>query len=303
MGVYLLLRKYARSVWGFLYHFTNNSDIARKLNKTGRFQKHAARKLFAHLEEVSPDIIVCTYFGIAQIISSYLRKHKIPTYTVLTDYHAHALSYIDHVSGYFVATQQMKHDLISYGAQADRIHVTGIPIDTEFQKQYKIDELKILHGLPKKKKVVLFIANMFTKKQIVTILAALSRVDDLSVFVAGTKQNFSIENLRIDVQTVGWTNNIHEYIALADIVITKSGGLTVTECIAQQKPIIIPLPFPGQEYENALYVQNQGFGAICTDIKKIDTLVQTYLSSQQVFPERNIFGSDASARIYNILLQ
>ena len=52
-----------------------------------------------------------------------------------------------------------------------------------------------------------------------------------------------------------FVNNIHEYMYISDLIITKPGGLTVSEAIASTLPMAIFSAFPGQEEDNAEYLQ------------------------------------------------
>jgi len=302
MGMYLFLRKHARALWGFLYYVSNNKKIANRLNRTHTLQKHSARDLIAYIKKQNPDIIICTYFGIGQMISSYVQSHNIPMYIVLTDYHTHALSCMQQVSGYFVATEEMKHELMQYGAQEKHVHVTGIPVHPAFQNQDIETGRSADFEIPTENKIILLIANMYTDREIRIILKSLSRIKNVTVFLAGTEKNYQTPDVVFHLIPLGWSNDIHRYIKLSDLVITKSGGLIVSECIALKTPMIIPLPFPGQEYENAKYIEAHDLGSICRDIKKIDTMAMPYLFSNYKFPSFNPQTSDPNAKIFDVLL-
>ena len=60
------------------------------------------------------------------------------------------------------------------------------------------------------------------------------------------------------IKILEYTNQVPELMSISDLVITKPGGLTITESLASKLPIIIINPLPGQEEENAEFLENAG---------------------------------------------
>lgn len=52
-----------------------------------------------------------------------------------------------------------------------------------------------------------------------------------------------------------FVDNINEYMYVADLIVTKPGGLTVSEAIASTLPMAIFKAYPGQEEDNAVYLE------------------------------------------------
>ena len=67
-------------------------------------------------------------------------------------------------------------------------------------------------------------------------------------------------NSKDAVKILSYTNQVPELMSVSDLVITKPGGLTTTESLASGLPLIIINPLPGQEEENAMYVEKSGAG-------------------------------------------
>lgn len=61
-----------------------------------------------------------------------------------------------------------------------------------------------------------------------------------------------------NVQVYGFSNEIPELMSISDLVVTKPGGLTTTESIVSGLPIVAINPIPGQEVENAEFLEKQG---------------------------------------------
>ena len=60
------------------------------------------------------------------------------------------------------------------------------------------------------------------------------------------------------VQVFGYTNEVPELMSISSLVVTKPGGLTTTESLASGLPMLIINPIPGQEVQNALFLEEQG---------------------------------------------
>ncbi len=283
--IYGFLSEYLPKVWGFLYKITNrpSSSNATKINIT--LQRGLAKKLHEKILSFKPDAIICTYFGSAQLVEPLSTKYKIPVHLVLTDYEAHAMFVMDHVNKYFVPTDEVKQQLQKYGAAKNNIYTSGIPIDHTFYLKKNPDELKAKHGISQTEKVLLIIAKTYRGSTVKKILRQIESVPGLSVLIIGKHLDIPASKR---VKNIGWTGDIEEYMRMADVVITKSGGLTSSECMTLGKYMIILGPIPGQEEANANYVVESGRGAWCKDIKIIYTLVKACISMPRaVIEEKN----------------
>lgn len=272
--IYGFLSRHASWLWGWLYRKTNNKKIARLIQQRNPLQQFLAKNLHQTILSYEPDVIVCTYFGSAQLIEPLATQHRIPMYLVGTDYEAHALYVMKHISAYFVPTAKVKHELIHFGVAEAAIHVTGIPIDADFFILKNNEALRNRYHVVPHTKVILIIANAYRERLVKKILKRLESLQNISIFIIG-KGFQNIHDKR--VKNIGWAKDIEDYMRIADVVITKSGGLTSTECMALNKNVIILRPIAGQEEANAAYLEKHGHAVICKDTKKINTLVRAYL--------------------------
>ena len=74
------------------------------------------------------------------------------------------------------------------------------------------------------------------------------------------------------VEILGYTDKVNELMAISDVIVTKPGGLTVTESLTMRLPMIIPYYIPGQEEENTEVMSAEGV-AMETDIAKLDETI------------------------------
>lgn len=296
--IYAFLSEYIPKCWGFLYRITNHKTSPRIIKINNALQNRLAKKLHKKILDYKPDVIICTYFGSAQLMEPLATKNQIPTYLVLTDYEAHALFVMDHVSGYFVPTEEVRQELLQYGVAKNKIHVSGIPIDTVFYEQKNQAQLRTAHNIAPTDTVLLIIAKTYRTKMIKKILNQVKNIPNLSVLIIGKQLDIKTST---QVKNVGWTKNIEEYMRVADLVITKSGGLISTECMILGKYMIIFGPIPGQESANADYIEKNGCGLLCKDIKIIYTLVKACISMPRVVAEKKNLDQHPCKKIFEII--
>ena len=67
-------------------------------------------------------------------------------------------------------------------------------------------------------------------------------------------------NVENRVRVLPFTDKVPELMSISSVVITKPGGLTTTESLVSNLPIIVINPLPGQEEENALFLEKNNVG-------------------------------------------
>lgn len=260
--------------WGRMYSDSQKGPLA---HISSRSNKILAIKLLKLLREEQPDLIISTHpFG-SQMCSYLKRKGKISAKiaTILTDFSPHEQWLIGHdfTDYFFVANVKMKHYLLSQNIPISKIFVTGIPISPRFLKQYdKTAIIKNLHFDDTKKIVLFFAGGEFGlgKNKTLEVFENLIQFTDIIQIIAISGKNEKIrgqfieivnnKNCENNVKILKYTTKIPELMAISDLVISKPGGLTTSESLASNLPLIIIDPIPGQEEENAKFLENQGVG-------------------------------------------
>jgi len=268
------IAKNAKWAWGKIYYSAGKKPL---LLVSTNAQKLLAIKLNKLLQEFKPDIIISTHPFSSQMCAYLKNKYKISSKiaSVLTDYAPHPqwLMYPDQVDYFFVAHDEMRKQLIETGIPEDKVFATGIPLSNRFLAHY--DKTKILseYNLSTNKKTILFFAGGefgFGKDKTLKILKTLikSFPEFQIIAIAGKnekmKNNFEElvkESHSSDtVKILPFTNKVPELMSASDLVITKPGGLTTTESLASGLPIIVINPIPGQETENAEFLEKNHVG-------------------------------------------
>ena len=318
---YVDFSKNARWIWKQLYYGSESGGLARISNSINRIM---AIKLDKLIQEFCPTLIISTHPFSSQMCAILKQKGKLSCTlaTVMTDYAPHNQWLVAHefVDYYFVAHEGMKEQLIERGVEPNKIYATGIPLSNRFLLNY--DKPKILqeYNLSPDKKTILFFCGGeygFGKdKTFNRLKAIIDTFPNLQVIaIAGRnekmKERFDAlveeTNSQNTVKILSYTNQVPELMSVSDLVITKPGGLTTTESLASGLPLIIIDPLPGQEEENADFIEKSGAGIWIKendDIQNIlfDVLGNTYKLQDMKIRARLIAKKNSTKDICEKLL-
>jgi len=275
---YVKLVEHAPEIWGMVFGKTDNPKVARRLNELKRVFPSKSRVRFASfIREFVPDAVVCTHYAALDTLgemrsaaSSRSNKPPVPqpfVASVITDFEAHALWMDPCVHLYCVASEDTKARIVARGAKAlDVIH-TGIPIASKFLTKPIPREVRKAMGLRDDQPVILVLGGGFGMGPVAEILVELDkfRMPFQTVVVAGRNQELRRALATCDrkhpTHVLGFSSNMHELMAVADLIITKPGGLTTSEALAMGRPLLIVNPIPGQEAANSDFLLERGAAA------------------------------------------
>lgn len=244
------------------------------------------------LKKEKPDLAICTHFLPSEIISWLKAKGKanFPQAIVVTDFDAHAMWLCHNYEKYFVALDETKIHLSKIGIPADKITVTGIPIDSVFAEMKNKTAMREKLGLEKDKLTILVSAGGFGVGNIEHLLQALSDLQTPSQIVAVCGRNEELKtkleklakqklnNERVTFKPIGFTREMDEYMSASDLIVGKPGGLTTSEALAKGLIFCIVNPIPGQEERNSDHLLEKGCAIRCNNLPvlayKIDELVK-----------------------------
>lgn len=259
-------------VWGDLYAHTQKGPLARISSTSNNLM---AKKLLKLLKEYQPDVVISTHpFG-SQMVSYLKRKALIECKlaTILTDFSPHEQWLVgsDYVDYFFVSHEKLRLELINNGLDSNKIFATGIPLSNRFLMHYNKEEIKHSFGLDLNKKVILFFGGgEFGLGREVTIKILSAFIHNLKdhqiVAIAGKNEKMreefnslvEQEHAEDSVTVLSYTNQVPELMSISDLVVTKPGGLTSTESLSSGLPMVLINPIPGQEEENAEFLEDSG---------------------------------------------
>ena len=314
--------KKAPWVWGRIYNDSQRGPLAHISTRTNMIM---AIKLLKLLREKKPDLIISTHpFG-SQMCSYLKRKRKISAKiaTIMTDFAPHDQWLVgkDFTDFYFVSNDQMKQYLVEKNIDSNKVFVTGIPLSSRFLLKYNREEILHNYNLKDNIKTVLFFGGGefgLGKSHTYNILDSLIKIpkDIQIVAISGKNEKMNSKfkeivannNASDRVQVLKFTDQVPELMSISDLVITKPGGMTTTEALASSLPMIVINPIPGQEEENAKFLESKG---VCIWIKNDDdcfTVLNDLFSNtdklNKMKENASLLGRPNSTRdICNILLQ
>ncbi|HBV86435.1 MAG TPA: UDP-N-acetylglucosamine--LPS N-acetylglucosamine transferase [Desulfosporosinus sp.] len=252
-----------------------------------RFLNQLGRSNFLkYIQEFDPDLIVCTYPTVSSILAQLRLEHilQVPVVTIITDYTVHGHWIHPGVDRYMVACEEVKEMLVTAGILEQRIHVTGIPISPKFEKEKDLESIISKLGLNPDLATFLVMGaygNSESIKKICTKLADSGQVQLIIVCGNDEKLYHSMQDVATSacnpLVLLGYVDNMEELMSVADLIITKSGGLTVTEALTMHLPLVIYKPIPGQEEENASFVQRIGAGRIASSDMELEGLLDRFI--------------------------
>src|SRR6266850_2539949 len=189
---------------------------------------------------------------------------------------------------YCVAAEETKARLVARGATAENIVATGIPISARFSADSDRSSARKTLGLRDDLPIMLVLSGGFGMGPVAEILAELDKVPQPFQTVVVTGRN---EELRRDLAAVdrkhpthvlGYASNMHELMGVADLIITKPGGLTSSEALAMGKPLFILNPIPGQEAANSDFLLERGAAAKVNRVEDLPYRINQLLGTKQL---------------------
>jgi len=291
------------TVWGAVYETFDKEPVSAAFRKVNGFQRLFKRRIGRYLKRKNPDGIIFTNVIPAPMVAPPCHKifPNISLAVVVTDYYGHSYYNVPLIDRYFVAIPEVKKDLVRTGVNEDKISVTGIPVGQKFYGNYNQTNLKRKLGFKNNFKTVLF-SSRLSRDYIIPSLKGLLTMDEpinLAVVCGGNNDLYKKIKEKIPPQKnfklVNWANRLDEYLKAADVVVSKPGGLMISECLALGKKIVMTDPIPGQEERNAEFIAKYGYGKMAKEPDKIVDAVREILLLPKT--ESIAESTNASAKI------
>jgi len=317
--MYLDLVNKAPAMLGWFYDWSDKPYRHDKIRTV--FEKLNSARFIRAVKKYKPDLVVCTHFTPAAVLSWLTDKIELsilPAITV-TDFDCHAMWLVPNYSRYFVALPETKVYLEGMGIDGNRIEITGIPIDPAFEVSRERnavcrslellpDRFTILvsaggFGVGPVEKLLDELLNIRTPVQIVAIAGRSqelkARLDSLAARATGTQ---------VKLVPVGFTDRMDEYMAAADILVGKAGGLTSSEALARGLPLCIVNPIPGQEERNSDHLLEAGAAIRCNNLPALAWKLEQLISDPQRLSvlrsrARQLGTPSAARKIVDILMR
>lgn len=294
---YLKLIEKAPSLFGLLFELTDRPPKGRSFGDGLRraVQRWGADQLADLVENGGWNAIVHTHFLAPELISALRRRGRLaaPQLTVVTDYDAHRIWAHDPTERYCVASTLAAASLRAHGAPASAVEVTGIPVMPAFSEPVDLDAARRAFGVSGAYPVVVQASGGHGVGPVEETYRALlaATIPTELVVVCGRNQAARRRLAAIRppgrhrVRVVGFTDRMRELMAVADLLVTKPGGLTVSEALACGLPMALVSPIPGQEVRNADFLLENGAAVKANSPAALTGKIEELLSSETRLPE------------------
>ena len=308
--------KYLPFLWGVLY------DKKPLVKNTSFFLKYinilTFKKLSLLIKKFSFNCVIATQAYPCRLVCDFkkLKGINIPVVAVITDYYPHRFWVHPYVDKYVVASEEAKDVLIKEGIQKDKIEIFGIPLSIKFINSFPKENIKEEFGFSLDLPTILIMGGGLGLGPIERIVLELNKLErDFQIIViCGKNKNLFnwlkkyANKFRKKIFYFGYVDFVNKIMDFADIIITKAGGITISEALAKGLAIIVTFPIPGQEERNVDFLLKRNAILRIDNLSKIPFYVDNLLSNRKNLDSlkqsaKKIAFADSSLRIANLVLK
>ena len=316
-GYYIMATKTPK-VYGKFYKITDKQNAMYKA--VMKSNSMMAQRLLETIEQYNPDVLIMCHAFISAMVSKLKKQGKIQikAISLITDYDSHRTYISPNIDAYVVAEPQMAKKLHEeYGVDETKIFPLGIPTFDKFTNSGIREDICRREGLDPNKTTVLLMAGSFGVTGVLRFYEQLAKEGgDLQLIVITGKNERLYEKMKKHISELGtgdntkllyFVDNVEDYMHVSDLIVTKPGGLTVTESLACGLPMAIYSAFPGQELDNVKFLISQN-AAILVDKELGAQQIISLLNAPKALEEmkencRRLSHPQAAQDIYNLAME
>ncbi len=279
---YSLLISKVPWLWGVFFVGADMKGLRALVNLARRvLNAVSGYGLHKFLRKEQFDCVISTHFFPTEVAGFLKRTNQIRSkvITVITDFDVHTIWLSKGIDHYTTASDWTARKLIGMGIPQRKVAVTGIPTDEKFGRLRNKAEMRRHLGIRENVFTVLVATGSFGIGPIEDIVEELDGVQILVVCGHNRKLYERLSQKKKDLlKVLPLVNNMHELMAVSDVMITKPGGLSICEALVSGLPLIFFNAIPGQEEYNVFVLKEHGIGVSGLPIPEIAKTIQ-YLSA------------------------
>ncbi len=264
---YIGMIKTVPQVYSYIYDRAERATHVPALRRW--VSRYTAGNLRRLVDEVRPDLVVCTHAFPCGVMAEYKRQFdpELPVVGVVTDFAVHPFWIYTNIDAYAVATPVMRSELVARGVREDRVLLSGIPVDPRFgTPRATVEALRGELALPHDRRIVLIMGGGVGIGPLDKMMRALGRIDVpiAAAVIVGRNRALerrivaAAEHTAYPLRVLAFVDNVFDYMHASDVLLTKPGGLTTSEALAARVPLVLFKPLPGQEVRNVRYLVSRG---------------------------------------------
>jgi processive 1,2-diacylglycerol beta-glucosyltransferase len=279
------------SVWQATFCLTS-WPMTRGITRVGaKFGNCVAAQGFAqYLVRENPEYVLSTHFVASEIAAQLIRAQRITSrlVTVVTDFGVHPFWVSAGTYCYTAASEETKMELCRLGVDPKIVRVTGIPIEEKFTHSLDRAALYVKYGLDPNKFTVLMTTGSFGMGPMERVIKSLAgEVQFIALCANNARLYARLSQARYPSCKIigGFIDTMHELMTIADLLLAKPGGLTVSESLVREIFPVFMAAIPGQETENVKFLASHGVGAVAKSVKTICSTIRYYAAHQSLLVE------------------
>lgn len=241
---------------------------------------------------------------------------SFPLIAIITDFGVHSYWIREAVDGFIVPNSEISRILLKKGISARIIHDYGIPIDKKFALARDRSKMRERLGLNPERFTVLFMGGgtgLLIDLRDAVMMCDRKNLPVQMLLVAGENEKLRKQMMGLQKETniplfvYGFVQNVDELMAASDLIVTKPGGLTLSEAMASGLPLVLLKLIPGQEENNLRFLLQKGAAIDAGSPKGIGRLLLGLYQNPQILDElrqraKGLAHPDSAARIARFLL-
>ena len=282
---YLFVSSRAKPVYKGAYRLAEmRKKTTIESNPAALTVKMLANKLKKYIDNYDPDVIICTHIfaGVFVDVLKSDQKLRAKTIGILTDFAFHPYwEEGDNLDYVVVPNESLIFKARQKGFSDSQVLPYGIPINPKFEHGMSKKDAKRQFGLDESKPTILLMGGSMGYGNIEKTLKKLDQIDgDFQIInVCGnnkrTKEKIDGMTFNKKVINLGFIDYVDELMDAADLIVTKPGGLTTSEAMAKNLPMVIVNPIPGQEDRNTEFLVNNGCAMAVSSTYELDEIIFT----------------------------
>ncbi|MBP3949529.1 MGDG synthase family glycosyltransferase [Bacillus suaedae] len=285
---YLHILKRTPNLWGKMYKYGADYSWFLLMDYLGAC---FCEKLQTILTEQRTTIMVSTHPFVTAFLSKLKTKKnlQLPLYTIITDLGLHPAYFRSEVNGYFTASPYFSEFAEEYNIPSEQFFCTGIPIKQVPDVSLPRRSLRVKLALKPEKKTLLITGGGLGIGKFVEIVQSLEEIDEEIQILCLTGRNEGMEKKlrkmcsKHTLHIIPFTKQFTEYLRASDVILSKAGGLTMSEALACETPILIYQPVPGHEEENAQFLIETGTAVKAETLPHVNRLLYQLFNDEHYY--------------------
>lgn len=314
---YTAVLRHCPHLWRSIYDKTNAPPGTSGWDRFFHwFARRASGRMARYIERCGADYILCTHFLPAGVLDELKARDavRVRAAVVVTDFDTHWAYVLPHLDHVFAPVEKGAFKLRFNGVPAERISLTGIPVMPGFTRAHPVREIREELGIPSGARAVMVAAGGDGLGPIDTIARfVLEQTDDHVIVLCGHNAGMLAAVREIAARHPGrctpvpFTDDVDRYMAASDVVVTKPGGITVSESLAMRKMTIVMDPVPGHEERNVDHLLECSLAVKASDLPdllyKLDVLRDNAAERERLQTAADREGTRNAARhILSVIL-